>query len=627
MKSKLKIFFPIVVLALIFVFWRMRAARNLAPIKVETAVATRADVEATVSASGKIEPFSTLDVKSKAGGTILKMAVEEGTRVRRGQLICLIDRRDNLASYNQARADVDAARAALEQAQAGAQLQNESLGPQIRQAQQTVAASWARLQSARSALQQQREAGAAQIRQSQGSVASARAQLQSALEGARAQPLLTRSGLASARAGVASSQANLDSARETLRSLQTSGLPQARSAAKSQIDQAKSNLSTAQLALQRQKSLFDQGAVARNTVESAQNQLDLARATLEQAQSRLDTLGAEQSSQERDALAKIAAAQAALASSRAAFAQASANRVQDRVKNSDAEAARAALRQAQATLDSSIAQSRQIAQRQADVFAELATLGQNQAALEVVRANRLQNVVKGADVVSSRARLQKAQQEAEQRARNLAQTTVTAPRDGVVLQKYVDTGAIIQSGESGFSGGTSIVQLADLGRVYVVAQVDESDIGQIRAGQNVSVTLDAYPEKPFAGRVRKIFPTALAENNITFVKVQVEMLISDARLRPNLNATCDFELRRRPNVLSVPLEAIREEGAKIFVTLVKNPQIAAGDANNQQKREVKIGARGDDRVEIFTGLRAGDKVVLPKVEPTPAPRGGGPFGG
>ena len=627
MKSKLKIFLPVVALSLLLIFWRMRAAQNLAPIKVETAVATRADVESSVSASGKIEPFSTLDVKSKAGGTILKMAVEEGTRVKAGQLICLIDRRDNLASFNQAQADVRAARAAVEQAQAGAQLQSESLGPQIRQAQQTVAASRARLLAARSALAQQREAGAAQIRQSQSSVTNARAQLQSALEGARAQPLLTRSNLASARAGVASSQASLDSARETLRSLQTSGLPQSRAGVKAQIDQAKSNLSTLQSAVQRQKYLFEQGAVARNTVENAQNQLDVARANLEQVQSRLDTLEEEQKSQTREALAKIAAAQAALSSSRATLAQAGANRVQDRVKNFDVSAARATLNQAQATLASSIAQNRQIAQREADVLAELATLGQNQAALEGARANRLQNVVKGAEVTSSRARLQKALQEAEQRARNLAQTVVTAPREGVVLQKYVDTGAIIQSGESGFSGGTSIVQLADLGRVYVVAQVDESDIGQIRAGQKVSVTLDAYPERSFSGRVRKIFPTAIAENNITFVKVQVEILISDARLRPSLNATCDFELQNRRNVLSVPLEAIREEGQKTFVTLVKNPQIAAGDVENQQKREVKLGARGDDRVEIVRGLKVGDKIVLPKTEPTPAPRGGGPFGG
>ncbi len=625
MKFRPKVFVPLTGLALALVFFRARATRQAPIAKVETAAATRADVESTVSASGKIQPFSTLDVKSKAGGTILKMAVEEGTRVRRGQLICLIDRRDNLASYNQAAADVQSARAALSQAEAGAQLQDQTIGPQIKQAQGSVAASRARLASARSALQQGREAAAAQIRQSLASESGARAQLQSALEGASAQPALTRSAIAAARAGVASAQANLDAAREGLRNLQTSAFTQARALAKSQIDQAQSNLSTSTRALERQKKLFDQGYISQNALEAAQNQGDVARATLENAQARLDTLGAEQASQTRDAGAKIAAALANLNSARATLSQASANRVQDRVKASEVESARAALRQAQASVEAARAQSRQIAQREADIAAELATLSQNEAGLVTARANGLQGVIKRGDVSVSRANLQRALQEAEQRSRNLAQTTVTAPREGVVLQKYVDTGAIIQSGESGFSGGTSIVQLADLGHVYVVAQVDESDVGQIRPGQKVAVTLDAYPEKPFVGRVRKIFPTAEAENNVTFVKVQVEILKSDARLRPSLNATCDFELQNKRGALSIPAEAIQEEGKQAFVTRVIDPKNPAGDPKNQQKRAVKIGARGDDRIEVVSGLREGDKVVLPRPDATPAPRGG-PFG-
>ncbi|HEX9995707.1 MAG TPA: efflux RND transporter periplasmic adaptor subunit [Abditibacterium sp.] len=625
MKFHPKIYIPLVGAALALVFWRGSAGKKAVPSKVETATATRSDVVRTVSATGKIQPFSTLDVKSKAGGTILKMAVEEGTRVRRGQLICLIDRRDNLAAYNQAQSDVEAARAAVSQAQAGAQLQDETIGPQIRGAQQSVAASRARLASAREALSQQREASAAQIRQSQAAVSASRAQLQSALENAEAQPNLTQSAIASARAGMASSQANLNSALENLRGLESSTLPQARAAAKSQIDQAKSNLETANRNLERQKTLFAKGFVAQNTLEGAQNQADLARATLENAQARLDTLSAEQESQIRDARAKIEAARAGLASARATYSQATTGRVQDRVRRVDVEAARANLRQAEANLASSRAQIRQIAQREAEIRAEIANVSQNEASLETTRANRLQNVIKRADVTSSRANLQRALQAAEQRARNLAQTTVVAPRDGVVLQKYVDTGAIIQSGESGFSGGTNIVQLADLERVYVVAQVDESDVGEVRPGQNVKVLLDAYPDSEFPGRVRKIFPQADAENNITFVKVQVEILKSDARLRPNLNATCDFNLETRRGVLNIPLEAIREEGKKTFVTRIKNRKLPFGDPDNQEKREVVLGTRGDEHAEIKRGLGEKDVVLLPKTEPT-APEGGGPFG-
>ncbi len=148
----------------------------------------------------------------------------------------------------------------------------------------------------------------------------------------------------------------------------------------------------------------------------------------------------------------------------------------------------------------------------------------------------------------------------------------------------------------------------------VEAQVDESDIGAIKAGQNVSVTLDAYPDQTFRGRVRKVFPLAQSENNVTFVKVQVEILQSDPRLRPSLNTTCDFELRRESNTLSVPADAVREEGAKTFVTRIKDPQKPAGDRVNQQKIEVKLGTRGDERAQILSGLKEGDTVVLPSTE-------------
>ncbi|RYG57612.1 efflux RND transporter periplasmic adaptor subunit, partial [bacterium] len=382
----------------------------------------------------------------------------------------------------------------------------------------------------------------------------------------------------------------------------------------------------AQRNLDRQKNLFAKGFVAQSALDTAQNNFDVAQAALDNAQSRLDTIAADQDAQKQDARAKIQAAEASLAGARAAYTQATANRVQIRTRKVDVQAARASLEQAQATLASSYAASRQITQRENDIRAELAGLRQNEASLQTTRSNRLQVVSKRADVVSNRANLQRALQAAEQRARNLAQTTVNSPRDGVVLQKYVDTGAIIQSGDSGFSGGTAIVQLADLEHVYVVAQVDESDIGDIRPGQTVDVSLDAYPDNEFKGRVRKIFPQADAENNITYIKVQVEILTSDTRLRPNLNATCDFQLENKRSVLSVPLDAIKEEGKKTFVTVVKDKKLPKGDPTNQEKREVVLGTRGDERAVVLKGLKVGDELVLPKVEIVkPSGGDGGPF--
>ncbi len=625
MKRRLR---PLLILVLLAggALWIFRPRRAVVA-KVEVARATRAEVLQTVSASGKIQPFTTVDVKSKAGGTVIQMAVEEGSQVRRGQLICLIDRRDNLASLRSSEADVEAARAALQSARANAGQSSAQLGPQIRQASEAVTGGRARLQNARSALNQGRESARAGIRQSEAALRSAQSRLASALEEARSQPDLTGASIASARAGLASAGANFASAQENLRGLQGATLPQTRASARTSVRQAQSNLDVAQKNLSRQQQLFDKGYVAQTALDAAQNQLEIARSTLENAKARLDTLAAEQNAQVRDARAKVEAARAGVGSSRAALTQAQAGRVQDRLKSRGVDDARASVAQAQAGLESARASARATEQRAGDVASEAANLRSALAALQSAQQGGGAVQARQADVLAQRAQLQKALQGQEQSARNLAQTTVVAPRDGIVLQKYVDRGAIIQSGESGFSGGTSIVQLADLGRRVVEAQVDEADIGQVKAGQSVRVTLDAYPNAPFSGRVRKVFPLAQAENNVTFVKVQVEILKSDPRLRPALNTTCDFELQKREGALSVPVDAIKEEGAKTFVTRVKNPNKAAGDPANQQKREVKLGTRGDERAQVLSGLSEGDAVVLSKSEATPeSGGGGGPFG-
>ncbi len=602
--------------------WLVRPRKAVFP-KVETARVSRAEVLKTVSASGKIQPFSTVDVKSKAGGTVISLAVEEGSLVKRGQLICLIDRRDNLASLNSSRADVAAAQAALQSARANAGQSASQLGPQIRQASEAVAASRARVRNARSALGQGRESARAAIVQAQAGVRSAQSRLQSALEEARSQPDLTGASIASARAGLASSQANLASAEQNLRGLLRATFPQNRASAASNLASARSNLDVAKRNFARQKQLLDKGYVAANTVDAAQNSVEVAQSALDAAQSRLDTLKAEQDAQSADARAKVEAARASVGTARAALLQAQTGRVQDRLKTRAVEEARGALEQAQASLDTARANARSIEQRAGDVASEEAQLRSNEAALQSARAASGTVAARRADVAAQTAQLQKSLQQEEQSARNLAQTRVVAPRDGIVLQKYVDRGAIIQSGESGFSGGTSIVQLADTGLRVVEAQVDEADIGAIHAGQSVQVTLDAYPKHPFRGRVRKVFPLAQIENNVTFVKVQVEILQSDPRLRPALNTTCDFELEKRDSALSVPVDALKEEGDRTFVTRVKDPSKAAGDPANQQKVEVKVGTRGDERAQVLSGIAEGDTLVLPSSDKPAAGPGGG----
>jgi len=662
---------------------RKRNAASAPHAEVKTALVSRGDVRATVSATGKLQAFSAVDVKSKAGGTVLKMAVEEGTRVKAGQLICLIDRQDTTAAFRQASADVASAQAAVRQAQQNARLQSATLGPQIEQSAEGISAAQARLNQARQNFDLQRETTGPQIAQSVEAVSAARARLNSANQSlilqrrtseaaiaeahsgvaasrarlaqaeatARSQPALSRAGVEQAQAGVDAANANLQSSQESLTLLQSATQPQAAASAQAQVEQAQSEVETAQTSLNRLQGLFDKGFVARTQVDAAQNALVGAKSGLRTAQARFDTLKAEQASQISDAQARIEQARGSLNQARASLSAARTNGVQVELRTGDVTAARAALRQAQSGLNTAIANRRQIALKQSDVEVANAALRQSQAALQSTRAgtrnidvkaadvqsaqaavrqaqaalrgtqaNALQSNVRAEDVAGAQARLARAQITAQNARTNLEQTRVVAPRDGVVLKKYVDVGTIIQSGQSGAAGGTAIIQLANVARIFVDVQVDEADIALIESGQKVDIALDAYPSSPKSGTVRKVFPEAETLTNVTYVHVQVEVdeMDVDERLRPNLNATCDFLVEEKQGVLTVPGEAVKDDGDTAVVTKIKNPKAPLWEETNQEKKTVEVGVRGDENAEIVSGLKEGDTVVTQVIEPVTA---------
>jgi HlyD family secretion protein len=376
----------------------------------------------------------------------------------------------------------------------------------------------------------------------------------------------------------------------------------------------------AQTNLKRYQGLLAKGYVPQTQVDTAQNQLVAARSNLSTAQAKLDTLKADQAARLQDARSRVQSAQGSLRQARSSLASARTNTVQDTLKRKDVAAARAALVQAQAGLNSALANRKQIGLKAADVTAAESAGRQSQAALQGAQANTIQSSVKAEDVAQAQARVTRAEVTALNARVNLDQTRVEAPRDGIVLKKYVDEGTIIQSGQSGFSGGTAIVQLANVSRIYVDTLVDEADIALIQVGQKVDITLDAYPNSPKSGSVRKIFPEAETVTNVTYIHLQVEIdpMDVDERLRPLMNATCDFEVENKEDTLKVPSEAVKDEEDASVVTVIKDPKKPLWDAANQDKRTVEVGVRGDDSTEIISGLKEGDTVVTQIIEPVSA---------
>ena len=138
-------------------------------------------------------------------------------------------------------------------------------------------------------------------------------------------------------------------------------------------------------------------------------------------------------------------------------------------------------------------------------------------------------------------------------------TDVRAPITGTIILKNVETGTVISSPTQDVSGGTVLLQMADLTSVQVRTLVDETDIGKIRPGMATRVTVTAYPNQPFRGEVLKIEPQAIIEQNVTMFPVLIRLANPGGLLKPGMNAEVDIEIASRSATAAVPTVALRAE--------------------------------------------------------------------
>jgi HlyD family secretion protein len=160
------------------------------------------------------------------------------------------------------------------------------------------------------------------------------------------------------------------------------------------------------------------------------------------------------------------------------------------------------------------------------------------------------------DFANSRATLVKAETNYELAQLRLDDVIIRAPLAGTVLEKNVEEGQVIQSASQNVSGGTTLVIMADLRSMQVRTLVDETDMGDIRAGMPANVTVEAYPERTFVGIVDKIEPQAIVQQNVTMFPVIVELDNRSGLLRPGMNAEVVIELAEAAGVLLIPNGAV-----------------------------------------------------------------------
>ncbi|MFQ5703286.1 MAG: efflux RND transporter periplasmic adaptor subunit [Gemmatimonadales bacterium] len=162
-------------------------------------------------------------------------------------------------------------------------------------------------------------------------------------------------------------------------------------------------------------------------------------------------------------------------------------------------------------------------------------------------------------VANANAGLVRAQRQLEDAKISYEDTDVKSPIDGMVIQKNVEEGTVISSATGNVSGGAVLLLLANLDTVQVRAMVDETDIGKIHPDLEVTIGVDAYPNRPFQGKVLKVEPQATVEQNVTMFPVLVRIPNDGGLLRPGMNTEVDVHIGRREGVVAVPNAALRTE--------------------------------------------------------------------
>jgi len=213
----------------------------------------------------------------------------------------------------------------------------------------------------------------------------------------------------------------------------------------------------------------------------------------------------------------------------------------------------------------------------------------------------------GSDVKIAEAELIRAQETLKEAKDRLADTEIRAPLSGTILIKYAEEGQVIASTTSSASEGTLLFTMADLNRIYIEAMVDETDIGRISPDQPVKITVDAYPEKIFNGKVIRIAPKGRVESTITIFDVTIEINDKNRKmLRPMMTANAEIVVDKQENVLFVPSEAVRQQGDRIGVYIKKD--------NKPIWTSVNTGSSDGMITEIHGDIKEGEEVVTSSME-------------
>lgn len=196
---------------------------------------------------------------------------------------------------------------------------------------------------------------------------------------------------------------------------------------------------------------------------------------------------------------------------------------------------------------------------------------------------------------------------------NLSYATITSPIDGVVLSKEVEEG---QTVASSFNTPTLFNIAQDLTQMRVIAKVDEADIGEVREGQRVSFTVDAFPNLVFEGNVQQVRQEATTESNVVTYEVVISAPNDDLKLKPGLTANVTIFTMETKDVTAVPAKALRFTPREVMLNEGETIEDCQGKSkvwtrqgNTYKAIPVETGVTNGMLTEVKNGLKPGDMVI------------------
>lgn len=352
----------------------------------------------------------------------------------------------------------------------------------LEQAEADLKAAEARLQQSEIDIQLQKEQSEIQIRQSRESLAEAKKRLEQIKEQIRLEKIANKRG-------VKDSENSLKIANLRYKLLTSETVREEnKKRAEATVTQDKVNLDLAKTEHERNVKLFEEELISQASLDASQAQYRSAEARYKSAQEQLKL-------------------------------------VEKPASEVELELARADIKKAEFALEVAKERIEAEASRDMDIELQQQRISQAEDTLKLAQTNEKQIDRKERDLQSAKASLKRSQGQRDLRQIEFEDTIIKAPISGTILEKKVEEGQVITSRLSSIasSEGQTLVTMADLNTVFVVTEVDETDIGKVNIGQPVTITVEAYPDMPFEGQVLKIAPMGQVIQNITTFEVTSEL--------------------------------------------------------------------------------------------------------